>query len=139
MHYVQRLVITIKITTKMYFCMPPELSVPFSTTYTQYIDFIFCTNLASSLKSLNAKNENFPYIPSSSGVPSKDFELLLNTHIQTDIQMQMNIFSCPPFDPEYFLIPKNSAIMIRSDMKWRISIWYLHVWGAFPSSRWYLS
>ena len=98
MHYVQRLVITIKITTKMYFHIPPKLSAPFSTTYTQHTDFIFCTNLASSPKSLNAKNENFPYIPSPSGVPSKVFELLLNTHIQTDVQMQTNAFLHPPPD-----------------------------------------
>ena len=126
MHYVQRLVITIKITTKMYFCTPPKLSVPFSITYTQYTDFIFCTNLAPSPKSLNTKNKNFSYISSPSGVPYKVFELLLNTHIQTDVQMQTNAFSHP------LLIlnishPKNSAIMTRIDMKWRISIWYLHV------------
>ena len=80
----------------MYFCMPPKLSVPFSTTYTQHTDFILCTNLAPSPKSLNAKNENFPYISSPSGVPSKVFELLLNTHIQTDVQMQTNAFLHPP-------------------------------------------
>ena len=127
MHYVQRLVTTIKITTKMYFHTPSELSAPFSTTYTQYTDFIFCTNLAPSPKSLNTKNENFLYILSSSRAPSKVFELLLNTHIQTDVQMQTNAFSCPPSDSKYPPYPKNSAIMTRSDMKWRISIWYLHV------------
>ena len=62
MHYVQRLVITIKITTKMYFHMLPEISATFSTTYTQHTDFIFCTNLALSLKSLNTKNKNFQYV-----------------------------------------------------------------------------
>ena len=106
MHYVQRLVITIKITTKMYFCMPPKLLVPSSTTYTQHTDFIFCTNLAPSPESLNAKNENFPYIPSPSGAPSKVFELLLNTRIQTDVQMQMNAFSCPPPDSKHPLPQK---------------------------------
>ena len=106
MHYVQRLVTTIKITTKMYFRMPPKLSVPFSTTYTQHTDFIFCTNLAPSPKSLSAKNENFSYIPSSSGVPSKVFELLLNTHIQTDVQMQTNAFSHLSPDSEYPLSQK---------------------------------
>ena len=82
MHYVQRLVIIVKITTKMYFHMPPKLLVPFSTTFTQHIDFIFCPNLAPHSQSLlNTKNENFPYISFSSGVPYKVSELLLNTHI----------------------------------------------------------
>ena len=106
MHYVQRLVITIKITTKMYFCMPPELSAPFSTTFTHYTDFIFCSNLASISKSLNTKNENFPYISSSSGVPYKIFELLLNTYILTDVQMQTNTFLHLPSDPEHPLPQK---------------------------------
>ena len=106
MHYVQRLVTTIKITTKMYFRMPPKLSVPFSTTYTQYTDFIFCTNLAPSPKSLNAKNENFLYILSPSEAPSKVFELLLNTHIQTDVQMQTNAFLHPPSDSKHPPTPK---------------------------------
>ena len=106
MHYVQRLVTTIKITTKMYFRMPPKLSAPFSTTCTQHTDFIFCTNLAPSPKSLNAKNENFSYISSPSGAPSKVFELLLNTHIQTDVQMQTNAFLHPPLDPEHPPTPK---------------------------------
>ena len=106
MHYVQRLVITIKITTKMYFRTPPELSAPFFTTYTQHTDFIFCTNLAPSSKSLNTKNENFSYIPSSSEVPSKVFELLLNTHIQTDVQTQTNAFSAPPSDFRHPPTPK---------------------------------
>ena len=116
MHYVQRLVIIVKITTKMYFCMPPKLSVPFSTTSTQHTDFIFCPNLAPIPKSLNTKNENFPYTPSPSGAPYKVFELLLNTHIQTDVQMQMNAFSCPLLilNTPY---PKNSAMMTRSDLK----------------------
>ena len=35
--------------------------------------------------------------------------------------------------------PKNSAMMTRNDFKWGFNMWYLHVWGAFPSSRWYLS
>ena len=46
---------------------------------------------------------------------------------------------CTPsqfWTPHY---PQNSAMMIRSDLKWGFNIWYLHVWGAFPSSRWYLS
>ena len=90
----------------MYFCMPPELSAPFSTTYTQYTDFNFCTNLAPSIKSLNAKNENFSFIFSSSEVPSKVFELLLNTHIQTDVQMQTNAFSCLPSDFKHPLSQK---------------------------------
>ena len=126
MHYVQRLVTTIKITTKMYFCMPPKFQHHFLPLYTQHTDFIFCTNLAPSPKSLNTKNENLLYILSSSGAPSKVFELLLNTHIQTDVQTQTNAFSCPLLivNTPY---PKNSAIMTRSDMKWRISIWYLHV------------
>ena len=92
MHYVQRLVITIKITTKMYFHIPPEILVPFSTTYTQYTDFIFCSNLVSTPKSLDTKNQNFLYISSPSGVLYKVFEFLLNTHIQTDVQMQTNAF-----------------------------------------------
>ena len=106
MHYVQRLVIIVKITTKMYFHMPPKLLVPFSTTSTHHTDFIFCSNLAPSPKSLNTKNENFPYIPSPSGAPSKVFELLLNTHILTDVQMQMTTFSCPPPNPEHPPTPK---------------------------------
>ena len=39
-HYIQRLVIIKEISTKMYFCMPHELLVPFSTTYTKHTDFI---------------------------------------------------------------------------------------------------
>ena len=107
MHYVQRLVTTIKITTKMYFRICPRtFGAPFSTTYTQHTDFIFCTNLAPSPKSLNAKNENFSYISSSSGVPSKVFELLLNTHIQTDVQTQTNAFLCPPPNSKHSPTPK---------------------------------
>ena len=106
MHYVQRLVITIKITIKMYFRMPPKLSAPFSTTYTQHTDFIFCTDLAPSPKSLNTKIENFSFTPSLTGAPYKVFELLLNTHIQTDVQMQTNAFSHPPPDPEHPPVPK---------------------------------
>ena len=90
----------------MYFCMPPELLAPFSTTYTQHTDFIFCTNLVSSPKSLNTKIENFPYTSSSSEVPYKVFEPLLNTHILPDVQMQMNAFSCLSSDPKYSLSQK---------------------------------
>ena len=90
----------------MHFCTPPELSVSFSTTYTQHTDFIFCTNLAPSSKSLNTKNENFSYISSSSEAPSKVCELLLNTHIQTDVQMQTNAFSHPPSNSEHPLSQK---------------------------------
>ena len=106
MHYVQRLVIIVKITTKMYFCTLPKLSVPFPTTYTQHTDFIFCSNLAPILVSLNTKNENFAYNSSFSGVPYKVFKLLLNTHIQTDVQMQTNTFSYLSSDSEYPSIPK---------------------------------
>ena len=126
MHYVQRLVITIKITTKMYFGMPSKLSAPFSTTFTQHADFIFCINLAPTPMSLNTKIENFPFTPSPSGAPYKVFELLLNTHIPTDVQMQTNAFSCPTPKPEH-PYPKNSAMMTRNDLKRRISIWYLYV------------
>ena len=100
----------------MYFHTPPELSVPFSTTSTQYTDFMFCSNLASTSKFLNTKIKNFPYTPSSSGVPYKVSELLLNTHILTEIQMQMNAFLHPllilntPYS-------KNSAMMTRNDFK----------------------
>ena len=105
----------------MYFCMPPETLAPFSTTSTQYTDFIFCSNLASTPMSLNTRIENFSYILSFSEVPYNVFELLLNTHILTDVQMQMNTFLHLPHVPEH-LYPKNSAIMTRSDLKWRISI-----------------
>ena len=122
----------------MYFHMPPKLLAPFSTSSTQHTDFTFCPNLVPIPKSLNTKIENFPFTPSSSGVPNKVFELLLNTHILTDVQMQMNAFLCPLLilNTPY---PKHSAMMTRNGFKWRTSIWYLHVWGAFPSSRWYLS
>ena len=90
----------------MYFHMPPNFCAPFSTTSTQHTDFIFCSNLAPTPKSLNTKIENFPYISSPSGAPYKVFELLLNTHIQTDVQMQTNAFSCLPFDPEHPLPQK---------------------------------
>ena len=90
----------------MYFCMPPKLSVPFSTTYTQHTDFIFCPNLAPTPQSLNTKNENFPYTPSPSGAPYKVFELLLNTHIQTDVETQTNAFSHLPPNPEHPSTPK---------------------------------
>ena len=101
----------------MYFHMPPELLAQFSTTYTQYTDFIFYSNLVPIPKSLNTKIENFPFMPSPSGVPNKVFELLLNTHILIDIQMQMNAFSCLPSNPEYLPTPKNSAMMNRNDLK----------------------
>ena len=90
----------------MYFCMPPELSVPFSTTYTQHTDFIFGPNLVPPPKSLNTKVENFSFTPSPSGAPNKVFELLLNTHRPTDVQMQMTTFSHPPSDPEHPPTPK---------------------------------
>ena len=76
--------------------MPPELSVPLSTIYTQHIDLVFCPNLAPTPKSLNTKIENFPYTLSPLGVPYKIFELLLNIHIQTDVQMQTNAFFHAP-------------------------------------------
>ena len=79
--------------------MPPKILAPFSTTYSQHTDFIFCTNLAPCSKSLNTKMENFSYISSLSGVPYKVLELLLNIHIQTDVQMQTNAFSCLPSNP----------------------------------------
>ena len=110
----------------MYFCMPPELLVSFSTTFTQHTDFIFCINLAPTPKSLNTKIQNFSSTPSPSGAPYKVFELLLNTHIPTDVQMQMNAF-LHPLPILNTLYPKNSAMMTRSDLKWRISIWYFHV------------
>ena len=80
----------------MYFRTPAKLSVPFSTTYTPHTDFIFGPNLVPPPKSLNTKDENFSFTPSPSGAPNKVFELLLNTHRLTDIQMQMNAFLCPP-------------------------------------------
>ena len=83
----------------MYFLMPPELLAPFSTTFTQHIDFIFCIDLAPTPKSLNTKIQNFPSTPSPSGAPYKVSELLLNTHIPTDVQMQTNTFLWPPPDP----------------------------------------
>ena len=100
----------------MYFCMPPKLLALFSTTFTQYTNFIFCINLAPIPKSLNTKIKNFPFTSFSSEVPYKVFELLLNTHIQTDVQMQTNAFS------HSLLIlnvpyPKNSAMMNRNDFK----------------------
>ena len=75
--------------------MPPEILVPFSTTSTQCTDFIFCSNLVPTPKSLNTKIENFLFTPSPSGVPYKVFQLLFNTHIPTDVQMQTNAFSHP--------------------------------------------
>ena len=109
----------------MYFNMPPKLLAPFSTTSTQHTDFIFCPNLAPTPKSLNTKIENFPYTPSSSGAPYKVFELLLNTHILRHTDANECIFApLPILNTPY---PKNSAMMTRSDLKWRISIWYLHV------------
>ena len=89
----------------MYFCTP-KISVPFSTTSTHHTDFIFCLNLVHTQKSLNTKIENFSSTPSLSGVPYKVYELLLNTHILTDVQMQTNAFLHPPPDPEYFPTPK---------------------------------
>ena len=85
----------------MYFCMPSELLVPFSTIVTQHTDFTFCINLVPTPKSLNTKIENFLSISSSSEVPYKVFELLLNTLILTDRQMQTNVFSHLPLDPKY--------------------------------------
>ena len=89
----------------MYFCMPPELLAPFSTTSTHHTDFIFCPNLAT-VKSLNTKIDNFPSTPSPLGVPYKVFELLLNAHILTDVQMQTNAFFAPPPNPEHPATPK---------------------------------
>ena len=79
----------------MYFCMPPKLSAPFSTTYTQDTDFILCPNPAPFPNSLNTKIENFPFNLSPSEVPNKIFEFLLNTNILKDIQMQTNAFLHP--------------------------------------------
>ena len=90
----------------MYFCMPPEFSAPFSTTSTQHTDFNFCSNLTPIPKSLNTENENYPYISSSSEVPYKVFECILNTHIQTDVQMQTNAFLHPSLDSEHPSTPK---------------------------------
>ena len=47
-NYVHMLVQLKEILTKMYFCMPPELSAPIYTTLTQYTDFIFGQNLVTS-------------------------------------------------------------------------------------------
>ena len=79
----------------MYFHMPSKISVPFSTTYTQHTDFIFCPNLVPTLKFLNTKIKKFFIYFSPSGAPYKVFEILLNTHILTDVQTQMNAFLCP--------------------------------------------
>ena len=74
----------------------------FHSTYRPY----FCPNLAFTPKSLNTKIENFSPTSSPSGVPYKVFKLLLNAHIQTDVQMQMNAFLHPAPDPEHSLTPK---------------------------------
>ena len=96
--------------------MPPELSVPFSSTYTQYTDFIFCPNLVPMPKSLNTKVENISLTPSPSGAPNKVFELLLNTYILTDVQMQMNAFLHPLLILNAHNL-KNWAMMTRNDFK----------------------
>ena len=131
MHYVQRLVIIIKVTTKIYFCTPPKLLVPFSTTSTQHTDFIFCPNLAPTLKSLNTKIENFPYTPSPSEAP---YKVLSSCSIHTYWQMYRHkwMHFCASLLILNTPYPKNSAMMTRNDFKWRLNIWYLHVWGAFP-------
>ena len=85
----------------MYFLYIPNILVPFSTTSTEYTDFIFCSNLVSTPKPFNTKIENFPFNPSPSGAPYKVFNLLLNTQILTVVQMQMNTFLHPSPDPEY--------------------------------------
>ena len=85
----------------MYFCTSAKLSAPFSTTYTPHTDFNFGPNLVPPPKSLNTKDEKFSFTPSSSGAPNKVFELLLNTHRLTDVQMQTTTFSCPPSNPEH--------------------------------------
>ena len=90
----------------MYFHTPPNFQCHFFTTSTQHTDFIICSNLVSSPKSLNPENQNFPYIFSSSGVPYKVSELLLNTHIQTDAQTQTNAFLHLPSNSEYPPTPK---------------------------------
>ena len=90
----------------MYFRTPAELSAPFSTTYTPHTDFNFGPNLVPPPKSLNTKDEKFSFTTSSSGAPNKVFELLLNTHRPTDVQMQATAFSHPPSDPEHPPTPK---------------------------------
>ena len=122
----------------MYFCMPPKFSVPFSTTYTQHTDFIFCTNLAPSPKSLNTKIENFSYISSPSGAPYKVFELLLNTHIQTDVQTQMNTFLHPAPDPEHHPTPKTVQWWLEVTLN-EIQYMVPSCMRGLPPSRWYLS
>ena len=109
----------------MYFHTPSKLSVPFSTTYTQYTDFIFGSNLVPSKVSGQELSE-FSIHSLPPGAPNKVFKLLLYTDIKTDVQTQTITFTCPLpiLNTPY---PKNSAIMIRSDEKLRTSIWYLHV------------
>ena len=110
----------------MYFHTPPNVWHHFPLLTHNIHTLFFCPNLVPIPKSLNTKGETFPFTPSPSGAPDKVFELLLNTHILTDVQMQMNTFLHPLSDSKT-ACPKISAMMTRNDFKWRISIWYLHV------------
>ena len=117
------LVILKEILTKMYFCMPSKLSAPFYTTYAQHTDFIFGPNLVPFPKSLHNKFQIFHSLFTPQELKIR---FLSSSSIQTDVQTQMTIFTCPLLilNTPY---PKNSAIMTRDDNKWKLSIWYLHV------------
>ena len=123
--YLRMLVKIKEILNKMYFCMPSKLQHHFLllTHNKLYFWSKFSPPKVSKYQTWDFFIHSLP-----PGAPNKVFELQLYTDRYTDAN---DCIYMPPPDPKY-PYPKNSATVTRNGLKWRISILYLHVWGAFP-------